>query len=144
VPALTLPIDGDKIGQLFKFIVRGLVWHHWSVLLGPDIGVWAGPLNRRGVEVHRSLLSKNTRQRAIGNLGCGTFIYEGAQGTDRPEMSVWLFSIFGGLTLSEERIHETSSLIGGLTASNQVLAKLDAWGVTSAPTARPRPPSPNP
>jgi hypothetical protein len=42
VPVMTLPIDGDKIGQLFRFIVKGLMWHHWGVLLDTRTGIWAG------------------------------------------------------------------------------------------------------
>jgi hypothetical protein len=135
VPVTTLPIDGEKIGQLFRFIVKGLMWHHWKVLIGRDTGVWAGCLTRRGVEVHRLLLSKNVRDRAKGNLGDGTFTYEGAQGTDIPDMSIWLFSIYGGITLSEGSSgpDDVTSFVGGVTATRQTLAKLDAPGITSPP-----------
>jgi hypothetical protein len=134
LPVTTLPIDGDKIGQLFRFVVRGLMWHHWSVLLSPDTGVWAGCINERGVGVHRSLLGKTARNRAYGNLGDGTFIYEGAQGTDIPQMSIWLFSIYGGVKLSgdHDNPHEVTSFVGGITATNRTLAKLDDLGITSS------------
>jgi hypothetical protein len=46
VVPVTLPIDSDKIGELFRFIVKGLMWHHWKVLLGPETAVWAGCLNQ--------------------------------------------------------------------------------------------------
>jgi hypothetical protein len=82
VPVTTLPVDGDKIGELFFFIMAGLIWYHWGVLLSPDTGVWAGCLNQRGVEIYGSLLPKNARARVIENLGNGTFTYQGAQGTD--------------------------------------------------------------
>jgi hypothetical protein len=45
-------------------------------------------------------LGRNARDRANENLGNGTFTYEGAQGTDSPQMSIWLFSIYGGIKLS--------------------------------------------
>jgi hypothetical protein len=32
-PAMTVPIDPDKVGGLFALIAKGLVWHHWQVLL---------------------------------------------------------------------------------------------------------------
>jgi hypothetical protein len=134
VPVTTLPIDGDKIEQLFRFIVKGLMWHHWRALLSPDIGVWTGFLNQRGVELHRLLLGRGARARAVGNLGDGTFTYEGAQGTDIPQMSIWLFSIYGGIRLSgdPDNPHEVTSFVGGVTATKQTLAKLDQLGITSS------------
>lgn len=135
VPVTTLPIDSEKIGTLFRFVARGLIWHHWGVLLGPDIGVWAGCLNQRGVAVHRSLLNKKARQRVNGNLGNGTFTYEGAQGADILQMSIWLFSVYGGVKLSgdPDEPKEVTSFVGAVTATKQTLAKLDKLGITSAP-----------
>ncbi|MDH2406024.1 hypothetical protein QCM77_39950 [Bradyrhizobium sp. SSUT18] len=49
VPAMTLPFDGDRVGELFKFITQGLLYHHFGVILDRQThGVWAGFLNRRG------------------------------------------------------------------------------------------------
>ena len=43
VPAMTLPLDSDKVGELFAYITKGLLWHHWKVILDPGkAGVWAG------------------------------------------------------------------------------------------------------
>jgi hypothetical protein len=33
VPVRTLPVDGEKIGRLFEFITKALLWHHWKVIL---------------------------------------------------------------------------------------------------------------
>jgi hypothetical protein len=47
---------------------------------------------------------------------------------DNPEVSVWRYSAFGGLTLSgdPDAPGEVSTLIGAMTASNTLLARLKA------------------
>ena len=30
VPAMTLPFEGDRVGELFKFIIQGLLYHHFG------------------------------------------------------------------------------------------------------------------
>jgi hypothetical protein len=126
VPVSTLPIDGDKIDRLFVFIIKGLLWHHWNVILEPGRhGLWAGFLTPAGVQVHRQFFAMNGNARVSANLGEGTFSYEGLQGTDIPEMSVWLFSVYGGMKLSgdPQAPHEECSIIGGVTATREGLAE---------------------
>jgi len=128
VPAMTLPFEGDRVGELFKFIVQGLLYRHFEVVLDRQKhGVWAGFLNRQGEEIHRKLLSGNARARIKGDIGAGALVYEGAQGVDFPEMSIWEFQLFGGLRTSGD-LHEPEAamrVVGGLTASHRVLQMLD-------------------
>ena len=63
-------------------------------------GVWAGFLNQPGEKIHRTLLSRNGSSRVKGNIGDGALVYEGVQGVDFPEMSVWIFQMFGGICTS--------------------------------------------
>lgn len=57
------------------------------------------------------------------NLGKGTFIYCGKQGTDYPQFSMWLCSVFGGAELTGDPAapHEEASLIGAITARRSFL-----------------------
>lgn len=129
VPAMTLPFDGDRVGELFKFITQGLLYHHFGVMLDRQKhSVWAGFLNRAGEEMHRKLLAGNARARVNDDIGAGALVYEGAQGVDFPEMSIWVFNLFGGMKTSGDP-HEPDAiprLIGGITASQRVLQRLDA------------------
>lgn len=139
VPAMTLPFDSDRVGELFKFITQGLLHHHFGVTLDRQKhGVWAGFLNRQGEEIHQRLLARNARARINGDIGAGALVYEGAQGVDFPEMSIWRFQLFGGLRTSGDP-HEPEAairLVGGMTASHRVLQQLDAGqGSDSAATA---------
>jgi hypothetical protein len=57
------------------------------------------------------------------NLGNGTFVYEGAQGMDCPQLTVWCFSAFGGAKLGGDpkAPDETSSRIGVLTGPARII-----------------------
>lgn len=138
LPAMTLPLHGDRVGELFKFITQGLLYHHFGVVLDRQKhGVWAGFLNRAGEEVHRKLLSSNARTRIKENIGAGALVYEGAQGMDFPEMSIWVFQLFGGLRTSGDP-HEPEAamrMVGGLTASLRVLQMLDDGRGSNSPAA---------
>ena len=128
-PAMTVPIDPDKIGEFFALIAKGLVWHHWQVLLPPPaFGVRAEMLSAAGELFYNQALAMNSGERARETVGNGTFSYEGVQSGENPELSVWRFSAFGGLTLSgdPQAPGEMSSQIGAMTGSHALLAKLKA------------------
>jgi hypothetical protein len=98
-------------------------------MLRPDtFGVRAELLSAAGKKLYGMALAMNCRARVSENLGNGTFSYEGVQSAENPEMSVWRFSVFGGLTLSgdPDAPGEISSLIGAMTGSHAFLAKLRA------------------
>jgi hypothetical protein len=127
VPAMTLPFDSERAADLFRFITQGLLYHHFRVTLDrKKHGVWAGFLNAEGEQIHRNVLAKDCRERIRGDVGNGAFVYEGAQGTDFPEMSIWIFKIYGGLKTSgdpDER-EIIGGLMGGLTASAGFLERM--------------------
>jgi hypothetical protein len=29
---MTVPIDGNQIEELFRYIIKGLMWYHWKVI----------------------------------------------------------------------------------------------------------------
>ena len=122
VPTIALPIESEKIDQLFRFIVKGLVWHHWKLLFDSNFAAWAGILSQDGERLFKKLLGLSGH-RVFGNLGKGTFIYEGLQATAHPEMSVWTFSIYGGLVLGgdPDEPKPKPTLIGGQTATKETL-----------------------
>jgi len=128
VPAMTIPFDGEQLRKLFALIAKGLVWRHWGVLIGPDASVWAGILNRRGEDVFNYLFGLPAKARVKDSPGAGTFAYEGAQGSDIPQMTVWRFSIYGGAVVSgdPDAPFEHNSLVGAVTGSKQMMAKFIA------------------
>jgi hypothetical protein len=128
-PAMTIPIDPDKVGELFALIAKGLLWHHWQVLLPPAaFGVRGEMLSAAGEQFYNQALAMNSGARVHETIGNGTFSYEGVRSAESPELSVWRFSAFGGIALGgyPEAPGEISSQIGAMTGSHTLLAKLKA------------------
>jgi hypothetical protein len=120
VRTMALPIAAEKLEALLVFIVKGLLWHHWGVTLGSDDFV---EVHMAGPEIGRlfdNLARRRAKARVKVDLGAGTFAYEGAQGTDNDAVSVWEFTIYGGLTLGGGCPGETVSRVGAMTGPRRV------------------------
>jgi hypothetical protein len=102
VRTIALTFDAQKLEQLIAYIVRGLVWHHWGVLLQPDTVVEVHSMTRQLQPIFASLSGSPSNARVTGDIGAGAFSYMGVQGNDNPQVTFWQFSIFGGLTLVGE------------------------------------------
>jgi hypothetical protein len=125
VPTMTLPFDSDRLHQLFGFIAKGLLWHHWAVALQPHHELKVISLTAFGEASFSAFLSLNSKQRVCCVLGNGAFSYEGAQGTDYPEFSIWKISVYGELKLcgdSAAPMQEVTGL-GIVTAERQFLQR---------------------
>jgi hypothetical protein len=85
---LTVPIDGDRVEQLFAMIARGLIWYHWKVYLSDDCDIKSMTVTRFGEQYFDQLIfSRNPKDRVKVNLGQGTFEYEGVLGKDNSELT---------------------------------------------------------
>lgn len=70
-------------------------------------------------------LAVNSGARVGETFGNGTFSYQDAQSAENPELSVWRFSVFGGLSVSgdPEGPGEISSRIGAMRGAHAMLAR---------------------
>ncbi|HEX9462079.1 MAG TPA: HNH endonuclease [Alphaproteobacteria bacterium] len=128
VETSALPFDGNSLHLLMAYVVKGLLWHHWKVVLTPEFDVRIVSITKPFEPFFAEILGQQAAQRTRENLGDGAFMYEGAQGKDYPELSVWAFSLFGGLKVAgdADAPHEGSSRIIAITARKDFLARLDA------------------
>jgi hypothetical protein len=92
VPTMTLPFDSDRLHRLFGFIAKGLLWHHWAVALQAHHDLKVVSLTGFGEASFSAFLGLNAKQRVRCVLGNGASSYEGAQGIDYPEFSIWKIS----------------------------------------------------
>ena len=91
-----MPLDSERLVQLFEMVAKGLAYHHWGIYLPPSTHhVKGGFLIDRGSEIFEELMAKNAAARVKGDIGAGAFVYEGAQGTDSPELTVWRMTLYG-------------------------------------------------
>ncbi len=123
-PSVTIPFDGSILESLFTFIVRGSLFFHWGITLGDRHGVRGISLTPTGQYVFSLFLKMNARQRVNISLGGGTFRYEAAQG-NIPELTVWRFSIYGGLIMAGDRQapHEIATGLGAVTGTKEFLGR---------------------
>jgi hypothetical protein len=125
VRTTALPFDGRRLEELLAFIVRGLMWHHWQVLLGTCSFVDVLSLTAHGEKLFARYSGMRAKHRVQETLGNRTFIYKGAQGVDNPRVSVWEFSVFGGLKLIEDDTSDESVTFGAFTGPKHVKENAD-------------------
>jgi hypothetical protein len=126
VNTTALPLDGERLEELVGLIVRGLMFHHWGVALGPDMLVKTLSLTRYGEAFFDQYTTKaNAKQRAANNIGAGALVYEGAQGIDNDAVSFWKLSLYGGLTVASDDNKEFSSTFGVMTGPKAVAERAD-------------------
>lgn len=124
LPQMTIPFDGEKYKELFIFITKGLMVHHWNIHLPNGHEVLAAAIIQEGEHIFANLQGGNAQQRITGNLGNGTFRYEGAQGTDDPNLSVWKFTVLEGVELGGEGDGQISSVVYAVTARRECIEQL--------------------
>jgi hypothetical protein len=119
-PQMTLPIDNHKLNELFRYITKGLIWYHWEVILTLEHFVDAGTLTISEENIFCNMFNMNTKKRVSIDLADGTFKYEGVQGIDCPQISLWKFTIYGGLKLcgDPQNPNEYPTYVLGFTSRN--------------------------
>jgi hypothetical protein len=130
VLSTALPFEHEPVIELFRYIVRGVLFYHWNVRLAGEHFSEVVLLASDGQKVFDRFLHMRSKARINVNLGNGTIIYDGAQGTDSDFISVWLFSMYGGLTLTSPG--EESVKIGALTGPKRVSERTDLYAKWAA------------
>lgn len=123
VRSMVVPIDGKQLEALFAMAARGLIWFYWRLYLNEEYAVETSTLTRIGEQFYDQALFKlNGRNRVRGNIGGGTFIYEGIQAMDDPCLTVWRFAIYGGLAFcgDEDVPSESASTILVITTRKTI------------------------
>jgi hypothetical protein len=77
------------------------------------------------------------KARVSGNLGNGTFLYEGNQGMDNDAISAWRFSVYGDLkaTGDSDAPGEGTAQIGALTGPKHVFERANLHAKWTKPVA---------
>lgn len=121
VPMMTLPVDPVRLLELFKWVARGLAAYHWQVRLSDEHDVTAVTLTEAGEEIFDRQFALNAAARVQRDLGSGTFWYEGAQGVDVPEVTIWRFSMYGGVRFGDPSVPgEVATRIGVMTGPRTI------------------------
>jgi hypothetical protein len=111
-----VPVNPERLLSLIRFIVKGLIWHHWEVRLEPADRVDVHALAAGGVEYFDRIFARNVADRVRANLGQGTFVYVGVRGVDCERVTAWRMAGYGGMQFADPSVPgETVSVFGALT-----------------------------
>jgi hypothetical protein len=91
----SIPFDHKPLIELFSMIAKALAFQHFNVWLGEGFSSTAAIfMNQATPEFERMLMMGD---RVNGDLGQGTFKYQGSQPGKYPELTLWRFEIYGGV-----------------------------------------------
>lgn len=127
VPHMTLPVEHLLLLALHEFVGKGLLWHHWRALLSSADAVKAVYLDE-ALEgfFDEQFFQVPVRRRVDVNLGDGTVWYEGVQGVDCGQLSVWRVRMMGGVELAESSGARRISAVGVITGPRAALKAVGA------------------
>jgi hypothetical protein len=114
----TFKFEGQALIQLFKYIVRGIFWHHCDQILSRNTIVEVLALTKYGKEYfNKHFFSVDEFDSYSGNYGSGTISYKGVRDPSNPEFTCWVFSLYGGIQMYEDSASkgEISDEIGAIT-----------------------------
>jgi hypothetical protein len=134
VPMTTLTVDAGRVLKLYEWIARGLLWFHWQVRLTDEHDITVLALGVAGEERFDRLFALRAAARVSENLKNGAFQYEGAQAGDDPSVTIWRFSMYGGIRFGDPDFPgEVATRIGVMTGPRRIKEKADRavrFGVT--------------
>ena len=120
---LTLPFDGIKYAEFFTYVAKALCWHYWRCSIPSSHQILSQSLTPEG-EVFFQNLSRLESQRTVrGDIGGDAFSYVGKWSDTSPFISVWMFSLYGGLNVCDEQLL-ISKYVGVLIAEPGVIDKI--------------------
>ena len=120
----SIPFEHEPLEKLFAMIARALAWQHFGVRLGDGFSAIASIFANEAEEGFAQMLSHG-KTHVSGDLGEGTFIYEGEQGVEYPELTLWRFEIYGGVDFGGgSTVHGRSSLAIAVTGRSEMVANL--------------------
>jgi hypothetical protein len=123
----SIPIDHKPMEELFAMIARALAWQHWGVRLGEGHSAIASLFTNEGESFFEGMLNGG-KAHVTGDLGEGTFTYEGTQGAD-PELTMWRFRIYGGVDFGgDPNVYGTASLAIAVTGRSEMIQNLRYTG----------------
>jgi SEC-C motif-containing protein len=120
----SIPFEHKPLEELCAMIAKALAWQHFGVRLGTGYSSIASIFMNDGERFFAQLLARG-KVRVSGNLGEGTFKYEGMQAADCPELTLWRFEIYGGVDFGgDPRVNGRSSLVMAATGRGEMIGNL--------------------
>src|SRR5208282_1851020 len=91
----SIPFDHKPLIELFEMIAKALAYQHFGIRLGDGFSATAAIFMNQAMPEFARLLALGNN--VGGDLGAGTFKYQGTQPGNYPELTLWKFEIYGGV-----------------------------------------------
>lgn len=119
-----VPINSQSIIDLFQYIGKALLWHHWNEYLPSDYGSKAFVLSKDGMHFFDDLFVLAKSEHVSADLGDGTISYIGARDLDDSHTSAWRFNLYGGIRMvgDAREPSEVTGEIGVITGDSGINA----------------------
>jgi hypothetical protein len=119
-----IPFEHKPLEELFAMIAKALAFQYFGVRLGSGYSSIASLFTNEGEEFFAGMLSSG-KEHVSGDLGEGTFRYEGAQNKDDPQLTMWRFEIYGGVDFGgDPNVNGPSSLAIAVTGRSEMIGNL--------------------
>jgi hypothetical protein len=118
----SIPLDHAPLEKLFAMIAKALAWLHFGIRLGEGYSATASLFTNEGENWVNGMLASG-KTRVSGDLGEGTFAFEGAQSEKNPELTVWRFRIYGSVDFGGDK-NSAASLAVAVTGRLQMIQNL--------------------
>jgi len=129
----SVPFEHKPLEELFAMLAKALAWQHFGVRLADGYSAIASVFTNEGEGFFAQMLSRG-KTHVSGDFGEGTFRYEGAQGAEYPELTLWRFEIYGGVDFGgDPNVYGPSSLTIAVTGRSEVIGNLFYSSFLKAP-----------
>ena len=119
-----IPFEHKRLEELFAMIAKAMAFQYFGVRLGNGHSSIASLFTNEGEEFFARMLSSG-KAHVSGDLGEGTFRYEGAQSQDDPQLTMWRFEIYGGVDFGgDPNVNGPSSLAIAVTGRSETIGNL--------------------
>jgi hypothetical protein len=119
-----IPFDHKKLEELFAMIAKALAFRHFSVRMYDGYSSIASVFTNEGEAFFARMISSG-KNHISGDLGEGTFRYEGAQSVDDPKLTMWRFEIYGGVDFGgDPEVNGPASLAIAVTGRAELIGNL--------------------
>jgi len=119
-----IPFDHKKLEELFAMIAKALAFRYFDVRMEDGYSSIASVFANEGEAFFTRMISSG-KNHTSGDLGEGTFRYEGAQSVDDPKLTMWRFEIYGGVDFGgDPEVNGPASLAIAVTGRAELIGNL--------------------
>jgi hypothetical protein len=123
---LSVEFDAQQLNDFVGFVGRGLMWHHWGIILPLTCTLKVFTPTPAGIVFLNRLFQLQTKYRVEAHLGDGTVRYKGIMSETDEGVSVWAVQLLGGITVSDDKLKHlfSNSFVAILTGPHETLDAL--------------------